>query len=94
MGFVIGVLAIALVLFMILAMALAEWADKDPGDLIRMLLPKRASGAATPSAVTAETAPVSAAQKKPAVRAAQVKDDLGSSSLKRTKTKTAKRKSK
>ncbi len=33
MTLIIGTLIIALVVFMVLAMALAEWADKDPGEL-------------------------------------------------------------
>lgn len=35
MGLFLGFLAVALVLFLVFAMALAEWADMDPGDLIR-----------------------------------------------------------
>ncbi len=35
MGVLLGFLAVALVLFLVFAMALAEWADMDPGDLIR-----------------------------------------------------------
>ncbi len=35
MGLLLGFLAVALVLFLVFAMALAEWADMDPGDLIR-----------------------------------------------------------
>jgi hypothetical protein len=34
MGLIVGILAILLVCFMILAMALAEWADKDVGDIL------------------------------------------------------------
>jgi hypothetical protein len=34
-GLFLGFLAVALVLFLVFAMALAEWADMDPGDLIR-----------------------------------------------------------
>ncbi len=35
MGLFLGFLAVALVLFLVFAMALAEWADMDPGDLIK-----------------------------------------------------------
>lgn len=34
MGLLLGFLAVALVLFLVFAMALAEWADMDPGDLV------------------------------------------------------------
>ncbi|MCK5243521.1 hypothetical protein KAR34_13820 [bacterium] len=33
MGLIFGILAVVLVLFLIFAMALAEWADKDIGEL-------------------------------------------------------------
>jgi hypothetical protein len=33
MTIILGVIIIALVVFMVLAMAVAEWADKDPGEI-------------------------------------------------------------
>lgn len=53
MTLVLGTLVVALVLLMVLAMALAEWADKDPGDLLSALFRRRQPEAVSPKAVSA-----------------------------------------
>ncbi|MCD4814515.1 hypothetical protein K8S19_12595 [bacterium] len=41
MGLIIGILAVLLVLFLIFTMAIAEWADKDIGEVFRSLFNKK-----------------------------------------------------
>jgi hypothetical protein len=51
MALFLGFFALTLVMFMVFAMALAEWADQDPGDLWQSL--KRRWSKATTSAAAA-----------------------------------------
>lgn len=58
MGFIIGLLAILLVLFMVLAMAVAEWADRDLVEWVLSFFnraPKTAIQAAEAASVSAGT---------------------------------------
>lgn len=70
MTIILGTFIVLLVLFMVLAMAAAEWADLDAGDLLARWLPgrrKTAAPSAAPAAV-AETAHPEVAAPKPAAR--------------------------
>ncbi|NTV52269.1 MAG: hypothetical protein HGA76_04560 [Candidatus Firestonebacteria bacterium] len=51
MGLLLAILATLLVLFMVAAMALAEWADKDPGELWSLLWKRRATAGLVPQTV-------------------------------------------
>lgn len=62
MTLIIGTLIIALVVFMVLAMALAEWADKDPGELWAAWAARRRG---TPDLASAGTAPTAAKSEAP-----------------------------
>lgn len=65
MGFALAVFATALVLFFIFAMAMAEWADKDPGELLAWLGKRKT--VPPPAAITAEPAAVLPPVRKPTV---------------------------
>ncbi len=66
MGLVLGVIAVLIILFFVLVMALAEWADTDLGELLGKIL-GRSQAAAAPQASGRKPAPA------PASRAAAVK---------------------
>jgi hypothetical protein len=53
MGLAISIFATVLVLFMVVAMAMAEWADKDPGDLLSVFWKRRKSTDAVPAKLNA-----------------------------------------
>ena len=60
MTLVLGTFIVALVLFMVVAMALAEWADKDPGDLWKALVRRRRPSSVPSKASEAVSAPAEA----------------------------------
>ena len=53
MAIFIGIFVVALVLFMVFAMALAEWADLDPGQLWARLFRSRSLSSPMPESVPA-----------------------------------------
>jgi hypothetical protein len=74
---------------MIVAMAMAEWADKDPGDLIAWILPKRlAPVPAAPVAAEKKNGETSPLPKKLAVKTAKVRNVRVAPSQKNSKSKT------
>ncbi|MEW6517597.1 MAG: hypothetical protein AB1439_11925 [candidate division FCPU426 bacterium] len=66
MGLLIGFLAVLLVLFLIFAMAVAEWTDRDVVDLMSSWLGIKPKAAASPAAAVSAAA-VAAPASGPAV---------------------------
>lgn len=56
MALFIGIFIIFIVLFMVFAMAMAEWGDKDPGEVINGLMRKTVQGIAEKAANRSEKA--------------------------------------
>jgi hypothetical protein len=56
MGLILAILATLLVLFMVAAMAVAEWADKDPGEILAMLWKRKLSGVVSTNSTQAMAA--------------------------------------
>jgi hypothetical protein len=80
----IGVFIVALVLFMVFAMAMAEWADKDAGDLIAAWFRRKTPAAGpvpapAPAKTAATSVPPAPARRisRPAVKSKTAKSSGG-----------------
>lgn len=101
MAIFIGVFIVALVLFMVFAMALAEWADKDPSDLFAAWFGRREAGAAAAGAAlpAAQAEPMASAPavtttgKSPAAQPSPRAKARRAKTAGRTKTATTRKKS-